>query len=71
MPDKVLSLFNVKKIFKIIKNILKKINHKKTMICAKAEREFLKTIGGDCNTAVGCNAQIRRKKNIIKDSAFC
>lgn len=55
---------------KIIKNILKKINHKKTMICAKAEREFLKTIGGDCNTAVGCNAQIRRKKILLRTQLF-
>ena len=39
-----------------IKRILKKINHNKTEICALAERNFLKAIGGDCDTAVGCSA---------------
>ena len=29
-----------------------------------AERSFLKTLGGDCNTAVGCSAIL--KKNIIQ-----
>ncbi len=42
-----------------IKKILKKINHDKTEICALAERSFLKTIGGDCNTAVGCLAILK------------
>ncbi len=45
------------------KKILKKINHKETEICALAERSFLKTIGGDCDTAVGCSA-ILIKDNI-------
>ena len=34
------------------------------------KREFLKTIGGDCNTAVGCNAQIRRKKILLRTQLF-
>ena len=46
-----------------IKKILKKINHNETEICALAERSFLKTLGGDCNTAVGCSA-ILNKDNI-------
>ena len=45
------------------KNILKKINHHETEICALAERSFLKTLGGDCDTAVGC-AAILNKDNI-------
>ena len=47
-----------------IRKILRKINHTETEICALAERSFLKTLGGDCNTAVGCSAIL--KKNIIQ-----
>ena len=43
-----------------IKNILKKINHNETKICALAERNFLKTLGGDCDTAVGCHVILNR-----------
>ena len=45
------------------KEILKKINHNETEICALAERSFLKTLGGDCHTAVGC-AAILNKDNL-------
>ena len=45
------------------KKILKKINHNETETCALAERSFLKTLGGDCDTAVGC-AVILNKDNI-------
>ena len=45
------------------KEILKRINHKETEKCALAERSFLKTLGGDCDTAVGCSA-ILKKDNI-------
>ena len=38
---------------KDIKEILKKINHEETSICCFAERELLKTLEGDCNTAIG------------------
>ena len=47
-----------------IKELLNKINHKNTQICAIAERSFLKNIGGDCDTAVGCYAKL--SKNRIK-----
>ncbi len=36
-----------------IKEILKKINHQETNTCCVAERELLKTLEGDCNTAIG------------------
>jgi len=42
------------------KKILKKINHNETEICALAERSFLKTLGGDCDTAVGCAAILNK-----------
>ena len=38
---------------KDIKEILKKINHEETNTCCVAERELLKTLEGDCNTAIG------------------
>ena len=41
---------------------LKKINHENTYICATAEREVLKTLEGDCNTAVGAYCSIEDKK---------
>ena len=48
---------------KDIKRIIKKINHNETEICALTERSFLKTLGGNCDTAVGC-AAILNKDNI-------
>ena len=36
--------------------LLKKVNHKTTNICASTEREFLKVLEGDCETAVGAIA---------------
>ena len=53
-----------------IKNILKKINHSETEKCALAERNFLKTIGGDCDTAVGCSANLNKDKIDIKAQLF-
>jgi len=38
---------------KDIEEILKKINHEETNTCCVAERELLKTLQGDCNTAIG------------------
>ncbi len=44
-----------------IKKILEKINHPQTEVCALAERSFLKTLGGDCDTAVGCSAILNKE----------
>ena len=52
---------------KDIKRIVKKINHDETEICALTERSFLKTLGGNCDTAVGCLAIL--KKEIIEFNA--
>ena len=49
------------------KRIVKKINHDETEICALTERSFLKTLGGNCDTAVGCLAIL--KKEIIEFNA--
>jgi hydroxymethylbilane synthase len=43
-------------------NLLEKIDHKKTRQCAAAERSLLKTIGGDCDTAVGGLATIENNE---------
>ncbi len=48
---------------KDIEEILKKINHKETKTCCVAERELLKTLEGDCNTAVGAISTVNQ--NII------
>ena len=53
-----------------IKKILNKINHSQTQICALAERNFLKTLGGDCDTAVGCNVIFNRQKLELKAQLF-
>ena len=42
------------------RKILKKINHNETEVCALVERSFLKTLGGDCDTAVGCSAILKK-----------
>ena len=38
--------------------LLTKINHKHTHFCALAERNVLKILEGDCETAVGVHAKI-------------
>ena len=50
--------------------ILKKINDEDTKICAIAERSLLKTIGGDCHTAVGAYAKIDKNNIIIIAQLF-
>ena len=53
-----------------ISEIFKKINHNETEICALAERSFLKTLGGDCDTAVGCSAILNRDNIELKAQLF-
>ena len=53
-----------------IKDILKKINDEKTSICAFAERSLLKTIGGDCETAIGGLAEINNNNLKLKAELF-
>ena len=43
--------------YEIIK-LLNKVNHKFTSICVVAERQFLKVLEGDCETAVGAIANL-------------
>ena len=50
--------------------ILKKINNEETMQCAIAERSLLKTLGGDCDTAVGGLATIQNNEIILRAQLF-
>ena len=53
-----------------IKKILYKINHRETNLCAVAEREMLRTINGDCDTAVGSFAVLKNENIILKAQLF-
>ena len=58
-----------KKDNKII-SILKKINHIETYKKAHAERNILKVLEGDCETAVGAHATIDKDKIILEAELF-
>ena len=50
--------------------ILKKINNNETKQCAIAERTLLKTLGGDCDTAVGGLEVIQNNELILSAQLF-
>ena len=49
---------------------LKKINHEETFNCVIAEREILKTLEGDCETAVGAISFLEGKKITLVSELF-
>ena len=49
---------------------LRKINDEETELCALTEKSLLKTIGGDCHTAVGAYAKIEHDNIIIISQLF-
>ncbi len=51
-------------------SILEKINHKETQQRAHAERNVLKILEGDCETAVGAHAIIKDNKIILEAELF-
>tara|TARA_B100000405_G_scaffold260280_1_gene195638 strand:- start:24 stop:941 length:918 start_codon:yes stop_codon:yes gene_type:complete len=53
-----------------IEKFLKKINDVETSLCAKAERNMLQTIGGDCDTAIGGLAEIKNHNLKLKAQLF-
>ena len=55
---------------KLTLDIINKINDKNSNLCAKAERTMLKTIGGDCETAVGGFAKIINNTLKLKAQLF-
>jgi len=50
--------------------LLKKVNHKSTYNCIKAERNVLKVLEGDCETAVGVFASIDGNKINLEAELF-
>ena len=50
--------------------LLQKINNEETKQCALAERSLLKTLGGDCDTAIGGLATIQNNELILKAQLF-
>ena len=55
---------------KEILSILKKINHNETNQIANAERNVLKVLEGDCETAIGVHAVIERNKIFLEAELF-
>jgi len=53
-----------------INKLLEKVNDKDTKIRAKTERQVLKILKGDCNTAVGIYSFIQKKKLVLKAELF-
>ena len=59
-----------KKIVKYQKNILKKINDEKTFNGVQAERNVLRVLEGDCETAVGAISMIKNKNITLEAELF-
>ncbi len=53
-----------------VKDILEKINNEESRILANTEREVLKILEGDCDTAVGVYAKIENQKINLKAELF-
>ena len=53
-----------------IQKLLKKINHNKTQTAAIAERQVLKSLEGDCDTAVGVISKINNNKIHVTAELF-
>ena len=51
-------------------SILKKINHHETYLRANAERNVLKVLEGDCETAVGVHAVVQEKEIFLEAELF-
>ncbi len=51
-------------------SILKKINHEETYKRAHVERNILKVLEGDCETAIGAHAKIHEDKIIVEAELF-
>ena len=51
-------------------SLLKKINHEETYIRAHTERNILKVLEGDCETAIGAHSVIDGKNILLRQSYF-
>jgi hydroxymethylbilane synthase len=52
------------------KAVVDLINHRETLLCLQAEREFLRGLRGDCNCPVGVLAKIENGKMKIRAQVF-
>ena len=50
--------------------LLKKINHESTYKCILAERNVLKVLDGDCETAVGVHAAVKKNEIVLEAELF-
>ena len=55
---------------KIMKAIADRVNDRETLLCLRAEREFLRLLQGDCNCPVGVLATIKGDKMKLKAQLF-
>ena len=53
-----------------IRNILENLNHDETKKCVNTERNILKILEGDCNTAIGAYAKIKDEKIYVEAELF-
>ena len=51
-------------------SILKKVNHEETYIRACVEKNILKVLDGDCETAIGAHSRIDGNKLVIEAELF-
>ena len=51
-------------------SLLKNINHKETYLRASAERNVLKVLEGDCDTAIGAHALVNKSKITLEVELF-
>tara|TARA_B100001057_G_scaffold336725_1_gene337533 strand:- start:23 stop:940 length:918 start_codon:yes stop_codon:yes gene_type:complete len=51
-------------------SILKRVNHEETYKRAKVERDILKVLDGDCDTAIGVHSKIEKNKIIVEAELF-
>ena len=63
-------LYNVEIMIKKIIELLKKVDNQITHNCIKAERNVLKVLEGDCETAVGAFASIDGKQINLEAELF-
>ena len=53
-----------------IRNILENLNHDETKKCVNTERNILKILEGDCDTAIGAYAKVEDEKIYVEAELF-
>ena len=52
------------------KRLVECVNHEKTFLCLRAEREFLRLLHGDCDSPVGVLATIEANETVLRAEFF-